>query len=218
MNAAAPSLLDGAYVFAIADGAALGPDVVATVRRALAALPTTEARHVAVLWRPGKDWPGDALVPAMDLREITRACGAAFLVSADADAARRVGADGLHLPSWCDARAAASWGERFGRSCHDVAELSSACREGASWAFLSPLFRSASHPGEPALGPERWRQIASCRVHPVPRLIALGGIDPRRVAQAVTSGAEGVAAVRAAWDGQLHALVRAFQAASRQPA
>lgn len=58
-------------------------------------------------------------------------------------------------------------------SAHDGVELRRAVRAGADLIFLSPLFASASHPGQTGLGALRWRQLA--RFSPVP-VLALGGV------------------------------------------
>ncbi len=59
---------------------------------------------------------------------------------------------------------------------HGVREIGQANRAGADAAMLSPVFASRSHPGAAALGPLRFRQLASFARMPV---IALGGMDQR---------------------------------------
>lgn len=83
------------------------------------------------------------------------------------------------------ARQAAAWGAdgSHGRGpaqglrsapAHDLAELRTAERNGAAFAFLSPAFATRSHPEKAVLGPVRLGLIA-CRARlPV---IALGGMD-----------------------------------------
>lgn len=58
-------------------------------------------------------------------------------------------------------------------TAHDLAELGQANRMGADAVMLSPVFPTRSHPGEPVLGPMRFRHLASHAQIPV---IALGGI------------------------------------------
>jgi thiamine-phosphate pyrophosphorylase len=60
-------------------------------------------------------------------------------------------------------------------SAHSVPDLRRALRAGADLVFLSPAFRTASHPGAPGLGPLRWGMMA--RQVPGLRLAALGGVD-----------------------------------------
>ncbi len=59
-------------------------------------------------------------------------------------------------------------------SAHGFTDLRRAAGAGASLAFLSPVFATASHPGAASLGPGRWSRLtrgASIEV------AALGGID-----------------------------------------
>lgn len=62
-------------------------------------------------------------------------------------------------------------------SAHNLAELKTAERLGASLVFLSPAFPTRSHPGARTLGPVRFGLIARQARIPV---IALGGMDLRR--------------------------------------
>jgi thiamine-phosphate pyrophosphorylase len=62
-------------------------------------------------------------------------------------------------------------------SAHNLAELKTAERLGASFVFLSPIFPTRSHPGARTLGRVRFAMIARQARIPV---IALGGIEMRR--------------------------------------
>ncbi|MEA3010502.1 MAG: thiamine-phosphate pyrophosphorylase [Sphingomonadales bacterium] len=62
-------------------------------------------------------------------------------------------------------------------SAHNLRELKSAERSGASLVFLSPAFPTRSHPGARPLGPVRFGLIARQARIPV---IALGGVDGRK--------------------------------------
>ncbi|HEY0129780.1 MAG TPA: thiamine phosphate synthase [Allosphingosinicella sp.] len=62
-------------------------------------------------------------------------------------------------------------------SVHDLRELKTAERAGATLVFLSPAFPTRSHPGARALGPMRFGLIAGQARVPV---IALGGVDGRK--------------------------------------
>lgn len=104
------------------------------------------------------------------------------------------------LPSWpvvgrhfteaqladCDA----SPSSPFGVSCHSAAGLARAEALGASYALLSPLFPTATHPHTPALGLARFAELAAAVAVPV---IALGGLDARRIPEARRAGARGAA-------------------------
>jgi len=60
---------------------------------------------------------------------------------------------------------------------HDELELQAAADDAADGVFLSPVFATASHPGAPALGNERFHSLARQSAVPV---IALGGMDAEK--------------------------------------
>lgn len=142
-----------------------------------------------------KGWPTQALLNAGGtLRALTAAHQIPLLVNGRPALARTLGADGVHLPEAAeraeDARATLAPSAWVGRSCHDRAGL---LRAGAAdYATLSPYF---TVPGKAApLCPKLARAL--CQQAPVP-VFALGGIEPGNVAQALASGATGVAVIRA---------------------
>ncbi len=117
------------------------------------------------------DHPGRAAI-GRDLARICRQRRLALVVAGDSRLAAALGA-GVHLRGghWPGPR------RRRGlitSSAHDPAQLLRASRNGATLAFLSPAFPTASHPGEPALGAVRWCRLA--RTAPI-AVAALGGID-----------------------------------------
>jgi thiamine-phosphate pyrophosphorylase len=74
-------------------------------------------------------------------------------------------------------------------SAHGFADLRRAARAGATLAFLSPVFATASHSDAYTLGPTRWSGLAR---HAPINVAALGGIDgtsvgrlPRTLCRAV---------------------------------
>jgi thiamine-phosphate pyrophosphorylase len=79
-------------------------------------------------------------------------------------------------------------------SAHGLADLWRAGRAGADLAFLSPVFATASHPGEPALGVCRW--IGLARTANL-RVVALGGVDGNSVRQLPMRYCMGVGAIGA---------------------
>jgi thiamine-phosphate diphosphorylase len=135
----------------------------------------------AVLVREKQMDAARLLAFAARLRQLTRDHGARLLVHTQADIAAAVEADGVHV-------AAAGIGELPGMrrwlgtqpmslsaSCHTAAELDAAAAAGADFAFLSPAFPTASHPGAPQLGAEGFLRLAAAAPLPV---LALGGITP----------------------------------------
>jgi len=127
---------------------------------------------------------------------LARPHGARVLVNADADLARETGADGVHLTAarLDGARPDVPW---CGASCHSVNELRKAEALGADFAVLGPVRATPSHPDSVPLGWDRFGEIAAGASIPV---YALGGVLPRDMKQAKSSGAHGLAMVRGAWD------------------
>lgn len=80
-------------------------------------------------------------------------------------------------------------------SCHDAAELEHACRIGVDFVVLGPVLPTRSHPGAPALGWARLRELTERATVPV---YALGGLGRGDVPRAWRHGAQGVAALSAA--------------------
>ena len=132
--------------------------------------------------------------------------GAELWVGDRADLALAAGADLVQLPSAGlsipGARAAAR-GLRIGRSVHGAEEAVAATLMGADHLVLGTLFETPSHPGREIAGPMLLtavrRAIGEARA-PVPPLLAIGGLTPERVEEAVRAGADGVVAIRAIWD------------------
>jgi len=96
------------------------------------------------------------------------------VVAGDAATARSLAADGRY-------GAANDIGPADGMlriaTAHDGDELETAIRAGADGVFLSPVFRTASHPGAGALGVHGFHVLA--QQSPVP-VIALGGMTYAR--------------------------------------
>ncbi len=96
--------------------------------------------------------------------------GIRVLVSADAQLAVKLGADGLHLPEAMARRGPGCWqawrrpGWLVTASAHSEAALHRARLAGADAALLAPVFPTASHPDATPLGPVRF--AARCRPSP----------------------------------------------------
>lgn len=113
-----------------------------------------------------------------------------------------VAGEGQGAPAWAGRHLRGGVGPRRGphrrrrlvtSSAHDRAELVRARRAGASLAFLSPVFATASHPGARPLGPIRWGAMARAARLPV---FALGGVTGETVAR-LPRGAPGAGAIGA---------------------
>lgn len=123
-----------------------------------------------------------------DLARICRARRLVLVVAGDVRLAAALGA-GVHLRAGRWPSVNRRRGCLITSSAHGQADLLRVRRAGASLAFLSPAFTTASHPGALALGGVRWARLARGSRLPV---AALGGIDvstvrrlPRRICHAV---------------------------------
>ena len=134
---------------------------------------------------------------ANELLAMTRACGARVLLNGEEQVARRLGCDGLH---WTSARLLAArqrpQGILCAASCHDRIELTRAVELEVDFVVLGPVFPTPSHAAAPALGWDRFEELA--RAMPVP-VYALGGLAQADLEQAMARGAHGVALRRDAW-------------------
>jgi thiamine-phosphate pyrophosphorylase len=79
-------------------------------------------------------------------------------------------------------------------SAHNIAELRRAERAGAQIIFLSPAFKSPSHPGQPVLGATNWANIAQKADNS--KVYILGGVTSENV-RSVPHSCAGVGAISA---------------------
>ena len=136
----------------------------------------------AILLRD-RDLPDDERAAlAAELRAVLDPVGGLLVTAGPA------GSDAAHLAAadpFPDPRPAL-----VGRSCHSAAELAQARAEGCDWAFLSPVFPTASKPGYgPALGVEGFARLLPLG----PPAYALGGVGPGDVPALLAAGAAGIA-------------------------
>jgi len=117
---------------------------------------------------------------ASQLRELTSHHEARLIIHTQADIAKAIHADGVHLSSiemnqipvireWLKSDEVT-----LSTSCHNEIELEFAHRFGADFVFLSPVFATKTHPDDEPLGITRFRELAATPPLPV---IALGGIS-----------------------------------------
>lgn len=129
--------------------------------------------------------------------ERCHAAGALAVVNGDAALARRIGADGLHLPARslmaADGRPDFEW---VGASCHSRAELEQAAALELDYALLGAVRPTQSHPERATLG---WPAFGELIVRlPLP-VFALGGLSAGDLETAKAAGAHGVAGIRGIW-------------------
>ena len=137
----------------------------------------------------------EELVPlAKELRAITAAAGALFVVNRRAALARRVAADGLHAPA-AELEDARDFAWRSA-PVHTSDELRAAQAAGATAVLVSPIFDT------PGKGPARGASVlrAARLVAAGTTLVALGGIGVDNAKQCKDAGADAVAVIRALFD------------------
>lgn len=113
------------------------------------------------------------------LRPVCRARRVALLIAADAALAERVGADGVHVPETQAAKLPGirARNQRWLVTCsaHDAAAVRKA--RSADAIFVSPVFATASHPEQRALGMTRFAALAGLGG----AIYALGGIETKTI-------------------------------------
>ncbi len=124
--------------------------------------------------------------------------GTRVLVNGDSELARASGADGIHLPAAQLVRTTARPDfPLVGASCHTREDLSHAAGLALDFAVLGPVLATATHPGRAGIG---WTAFAAAIADCALPVYALGGMARTDLAAALTAGAQGIAAIRAAWD------------------
>jgi thiamine-phosphate pyrophosphorylase len=142
---------------------------------------------------------GELFRIAHELREITRAGGAGFIVNDHPDVALACGACGVHLgqgdTSPASVRMRAPPGFIIGVSVGSTREALKAEQDGADYLALSPTFSTGS---KADAGPGHGCRVLAdiCRHVSIP-VIAIGGISPSNIPDVIHAGAEGVAVISA---------------------
>jgi thiamine-phosphate pyrophosphorylase len=142
-----------------------------------------------------KDLPEDEQVLlARSLIPLARRYSAKLMVHGEAALAKRVGTDGVHLPSGTDAGAARALLGRdklIGVSIHTATEAEAIDPRAVDYVLAGPAFETPSKPGYgPEIGRKGFADIA--RAAPVP-VLAIGGINAARIGELIAAGAAGVA-------------------------
>jgi thiamine-phosphate pyrophosphorylase len=141
----------------------------------------------------------DVLQLAVSLREATRRHGARLVINDRADVALAADADGVQrthasLPV-AALRRVVKPPALIGASVHSRAEARQAVADGADFLVFGPIYDTPSKRqyGEPQ-GLQALEEIVSAVERPV---VAIGGITPERVRDALATGAAGVAVISA---------------------
>jgi 8-oxo-dGTP diphosphatase len=125
---------------------------------------------------------------------------ALMLINADHELAVSVGAHGVHLTArQVLTRSSRPLPARYivGASVHTADELVRAAVLGVDFAVLGPVQETPTHPGAEPLG---WRRLAEIVAATNLPIFALGGQHIGTLSRAVTSGCQGIAAIRGLWD------------------
>jgi 8-oxo-dGTP diphosphatase len=123
--------------------------------------------------------------------------GAQVLLNGHEDAARSVGADGVHWSATLLGQAARRpQGLLCGASCHTVADLERAAKLECDLAVLGPVRETSTHLESRPLGWQAFARLA--RGAPMP-VFAIGGVQPADLDDARRHGAHGLAMIRGSW-------------------
>ena len=126
-----------------------------------------------------RDYDHDGrLALAKKIHDACRSADCWFLVAGDADLARQVGADGLHLPEYMLSGGQVNRGgfHIITAACHSRRALRRAYTMGVDLALVSPVFTTASGAEKTPLGVHGLARLISGAQIPV---AALGGINHR---------------------------------------
>ncbi len=133
---------------------------------------------------------------AYRLTRLARKRRVLFFVGADAALARRVNADGVHLPERMAGRAGDIRALRLRfivtAAAHDLPAALRARRAGVDAIVISPVFPSSSPSAGSAIGPRRLAMLIRLAQTPA---YALGGVNRSNARQLQPTGAVGLAAI-----------------------
>jgi thiamine-phosphate pyrophosphorylase len=135
---------------------------------------------------------------SFELAGMVKRSGGVFIVNDHADIAKAVDADGVHLGQddlpLAYGRKVLGRDKLIGISTHSVEQAREAEAAGADYIGFGPLFPTATKDAGPHQGVERLRLLRNEVSLPV---LAIGGIKPDNLAEAMQAGADGVAVISA---------------------
>ena len=133
---------------------------------------------------------------AEELARLCRQRHITFLVANDWSLAKKVHADGVHLPEHAirTSRSLINKNPHFfvTSAVHSQRSLWQAVHAGVDAVLVSPVFPTPSHPKTKPIGLMRFSNI--CRISPIP-VYALGGIDTTNAIRLQNSGCVGIAGI-----------------------
>lgn len=131
-----------------------------------------------VLFRHYELTPARRLTLGLKVAALCRRLDLVLLVAGDSRLARRLGADGLHLPQGL---VRSMRGQSLTAAAHDGGAVMRAARAGAKAVLVSPVFPTASHPGTAGLGPVRFAALAHAAARRGLSVYALGGMSAAKL-------------------------------------
>jgi thiamine-phosphate pyrophosphorylase len=142
----------------------------------------------------------ETLAWAREIRALTRAAGARFVVNDRFDLALAAEADAVHLgqddlPPSALPKAAREW-LAVGRSTHDAAQARAARAEGVDYVAYGPVFGTSSKAAAGSARGLGGLAEAVAAAAPLP-VVAIGGIDASKLAGVLAAGARGAAVISA---------------------
>ena len=172
------------------------------VTRSLCRLPIERVVHeaieggVSIVQLREKDLPDPEIVKlGRNIREITRAAGALFIMNDRPDLAILTEADGVHVGqeelAVTDARRILGSNRIVGVSTHSIEQACQAVTNGADYIGVGPVFESGTKRFTELAGLELVSEVAASEID-VP-WFAIGGIDADRVQSVLDSGGRRVA-------------------------
>jgi len=132
---------------------------------------------------------------ALEIVEYCHSMNVRVVLNAESSLLETVDADGIHLNG---ERLAALTERPIGQekwlsaSCHSLEEIKQARRLKVDYISLSPVLRTASHPGKARLGWQKFGELVEQATMPV---FALGGMGFSDIELAINAGGQGVAGI-----------------------
>ena len=140
----------------------------------------------------------NSLALAEKVIKLVHQYNAKVLINNDIKIARKLGADGVHIPSATLLKLKQKPQNLIvAASCHNAEELAQAQKLALDFVVLSPVKPTKSHPNSVTLGWVSFAQLIELIEIPI---YALGGMTKDDLPQALASGARGVAMQRAVWE------------------
>lgn len=129
-------------------------------------------------------------------QRLCRIYGAQLLINGHAEMARKLAADGVHLPEAVLEQNVLPENSLKGVSVHTVENAKRAAAMGADYLIFGSVFLTASHPDIAPAGLEELRKVTQAVSCPV---YAIGGISAINAGSCLEAGAYGVAVMSAVW-------------------